>query len=512
MANPVWSQFQHLGVVVDIPPEQVPEDRWTDAINFKFQNRASERIGGYNQFAGTPSVAPIFALNLIRGPNSYWIYCSTTAVWVTDGTAHWNITPAGLALCAAGDWTGTILNGIPVLNNTTSPPFSWNGNTANICTTIPGWPVGALCGAIRAFKYHLFAIAPVEGGITFGSSIWWSDAADPGTLPSAWTPTPANDAGDLVLGDTIGNCIDALALRDALMVYKSQSVYVINYVAGQYVYTARKLFLTAGVQARNCIAEISGEHWVWTGIDLIRHDGQQFRSTLQDKVKEKVAQSIDPSKIQLIHVMPRLLNTQCWLMIPTQGQTWCDQAVIVNTDTEDCGLRLLPTVAFVARGLINKGVVGISWASDTNPWNTDITAWNQQNFDPTSDSALMCDAGDVKLWQVDGTDSENGAPVSAFVERQSLPLQNPLLRNIVLRVVPRIEGEVGEVIYIRVGGQPNFGTPVTWSPSEPFVIGTTVACNFQTEGRLISVRFQGSTMRTWKIHSYRIESVEQGLY
>lgn len=508
----MWSQFQHWGIVKDLPPEQVPEDKWTDGNNVQFQDQASRRVGGYSQFAGTPSGAPIFALNLIRGANSYWIYCTTTQVFVTDGTTHFNITPAGLSACTPGEWTGTILNGIPVLNNSVSPPFTWNGNTGNICTTIPGWPAATTCQAIRAFKYHLFAINVTSAGINYGSSIWWSDSAEPGTLPLEWTPTPSNEAGDLVLGDTPGACVDALALRDTLMVYKSQSVYAISYVAGQYVYTQRKLFLTAGVQARNCVAEINGLHWLYTGIDFIRHDGQNFTSVLQDTIKLAVANSIDPTKTQQIHVTPRLLNNQVWLNIVTMGQTWCDQVLVINTVTGDAGIRLLPTVAFVARGLINKGVLGVSWISDPNPWNSDITAWNQQNFDPTSDSALMCDSNDVKLWEVDGTDSNNGAPVPAFLERQSLPLQNPLLRNIILRIVPRIEGEVGEQLLIRCGGQPNFGAPVTWSDPQPFTIGTTVACNFQTEGRLVSVRFEGNTMRQWKIHSYRVESTEQGLY
>ena len=69
-----------------------------------------------------------------------------------------------------------------------------------------------------------------------------------------------------------------------------------------------------------------------------------------------------------------------------------------------------------------------------------------------------------------------------------------------------------KLINIRVGGQAYFDRPIQWSNPVPFTIGTDVAVDVQVEGRLISVRFEGTTSRAWKLHSYRLGIVDLGLF
>jgi hypothetical protein len=82
----------------------------------------------------------------------------------------------------------------------------------------------------------------------------------------------------------------------------------------------------------------------------------------------------------------------------------------------------------------------------------------------------------------------------------------------VTRVLPRLEGTTGEVVNIRCGGQAYFAQPITWSDPVPFTIGEDVGVDVQTEGRLISVRFEGATNRQWILHSYKLEVVDLGLF
>jgi hypothetical protein len=513
MKSPTYSAHKHSGIIMDLPPEEVPEGNWTSGSNVQFQDFATTRVGGYSRFAGTPTNPPIFALNALLGAESYWIYCSADHVYVTDGTTHWDITPAGgLQTVEVGSWTGCTLNGIPVLNNGKNAPFSWDFNTGSRCTYLPGWPVGAYCKAIRAFKYHLFALNIFNGTTAYGNSLWWSNGAEPGALPTSWSPTPDNDAGDMILSDTQGDIVDGLSLRDIFVVYKAFTTYALSYVAGQYVYTQRKLFLTTGIQSSNCVTEINGEHWVFTGTDLIRHDGQNFKSVLTNKVKTTLVNSIDSGKISWVCVTSRHRNNQIWVSIPTDGQPYLNKAYVVNIITEDIGIRELPLVAYVARGIVNIGQEDVSWEADDQPWDSDITFWDQANYSPTEDSILMCDQDSNALWDADYTDDNDGSAVDAFVERQSMPVGDNILRAMITRVVPRLDGEPGETVNIRVGGQAYFGQPISWSDPLPFVIGQDVGVDCQVEGRLMSIRFEGSTMRKWKVHSYKIGFVDLGMY
>jgi hypothetical protein len=511
--SPVYQEFQHWGTVMDIPPEEVGPERWTSVQNIAFKEQSTERAKGYAAWADILlGTGPLFALNVIAEAETFWIYCTANQVYVTDGSAHHDITPAGgLVSVNAGEWTGCILNGIPVLSNGADEPFYWNLNTASPCVILPGWPTGSFCKVIRAFKYHLFALGVTDAGNYQPDTLWWSAGAAPGAIPQAWTPAPDNDAGDMTLADTAGAIVDGLSLRDTFVVYKQFSCYVLNYVAGQYVYTQRKLFLTTGLQSSNCVAEMNGEHWVFTGNDVIRHDGQSFRSVVQDKVKRALVDSIDASKVLMSCVTSRIRDQQFWVCIATQGEPWLNKAYVINTGTEDVGEIELPGVAFVARGIVTA-TAGNSWDSDNSAWDTDTTFWDQQAYTPTEDSILLCDQDANKLWNHGLDDLADGQPVHAWAERQSLPVQNAILRSMITRVVPRLEGQDGDTINIRVGGQAYFNQPISWSDPMPFVIGQSVGVDVQTEGRLISIRFEGTTERVWKLHSYRLGVVDLGLF
>ena len=102
--------------------------------------------------------------------------------------------------------------------------------------------------------------------------------------------------------------------------------------------------------------------------------------------------------------------------------------------------------------------------------------------------------------------------VHAFAERLSLPTNDNILHALVTRVVPRLSGSPGDVIMISVGGQDFFDQAIRWSPPQPFIIGQSVAVDVQVEGRLISIRFEGTTPRKWTIFSYKLGVVDLGLY
>lgn len=514
MKSPSYVNFKHWGLIADQPPEEVPPDKWTGLSNIQFQERSTNRVSGYEPFADPPlGTGPIFALNVIFGADTFWVYCTASHVYVTDGATHHDITPAGgLSTVEVGEWTGCILNGIPVLSNGQDAPFYWPLSVSLPCLTLPGWPTGAYCKAIRAFKYHLFALNIFDGTTALPDTVWWSEAAAPGAIPQEWTPAPDNDAGDMTLADAPGGIVDGLSLRDTFVVYKQFSCYILSYVAGQYVFVQRKLFLTAGLQTSNCVAELNGEHWLFTGNDVIRHDGQNFVSVVQDKVKRELVESVDPSKTAICCVTSRVREQQLWVCIPTQGSSLLNLAYVINTQTGDSGKLDLPGVAYVARGIVRSAESGISWDSDAEAWDADITFWDQQTYSPTEDSILICDPDSNQLLSHGTTDTVNGQPLYAFVERQSLMMNENILRALVTRVVPRLSGQPGEVINIRVGGQSYFDQPISWSDPIPFVIGTNVGVDLQVEGRLISIRFEGTTSRVWRLHSYRLGVVDLGLY
>ena len=187
---------------------------------------------------------------------------------------------------------------------------------------------------------------------------------------------------------------------------------------------------------------------------------------------------------------------------------------MINTDTLEVGVRQLPLVAHVARGIVEPATETKSWDSDTASWVSDSTFWNQAPYSPLSDSFLMSDTDSIKLWSVDSADTVDGQPMTAYAERLSLPINesDTIIGKLLVRVIPRISGETGDVVKISVGTQQTFSQPITWGQPVNFTIGLSVAAECQSSGRLVSVRFEATTAKIWQIHSYKLEYVDQGLY
>lgn len=512
MKQAIFEVSKQLGIVLDQPPEEAPMSNWTAGENVAFRDGYTYRVGGYDRYASPlPTPTPLFAMGVIIGPDAYWIYATTNKVYVTNGVTHWDITPVGgLLNTEPGEWSGCLLNGLPCLNNGRNPPMYWNLNTATKCATLPGWPAGALCKALRATKYHLIALFITESGVEFPNQVWWSSGAQAGSLPAEWTPSASNDAGDVICGDTPGAILDGLALRDVFIVYKQFATYIMQYVAGQYVFTTRKLFLNSGIQALNCVVEDNGFHYVFTGTDVIRHDGQNFESLVDQKVKRTLVQSVNPAKKQICQVTSRFLNRQIWVLIPEANNLWLNKAYVIDTENGDVGIRLVPQISGAWRGVVSAAGDGNSWDADSNSWDSDLTFWDQQSFNPTQDSILMTDPVNSRLYSVDTSELADGAPVPSYVERLGAQLGDFVKHKVVTGIVPRIEGTPGDVLTFRLGGQSYFDQPISWGDPVPFVIGQSIAVSSIVEGRLLSLRIEGNTAGTWKLYKYAVKYAEQG--
>lgn len=509
-----WATLKHHGIVKDLPPEEVGPEAWTDGENVQFVLGVTRRAPGYARFAHPVSGAPLFALNVVDEAISWWIYCTATQVFVTDGTSHYNITPVGgLSTTAPNEWTGCVLNGLPVLNNTHNPPISWNLNPSSPCATLPGWPVGALCRVIRAFKYQLFALAIEDGGIFQESTLWWSSSAEPGALPLEWVPTVSNDAGDMTLGDTAGAIIDGMSLRDTLVIYKSGSVYMLSYVAGQYIYTQRKLYLADGLAARNCVAEYAGRHYIFTGSDVLVHDGQSAESMVAGRIKIELSTIINAARLERCWVQIRRLTNELIIGVPSGASDLPDLWYIADLQTGDWGVSRMPLTAHLARGVARLGVANASWDSDPDSWDSDPSYWDEQDFSPTDDTLVACCPQVPALFVMGAADTADGQPVHAWLERTGIDIDpQSIQRVLVRRAAMRIEGAAGEQVQVQVGGQAIFGAPIAWSAPVTVTIGQAQVLDVQAEGRLMALRVEGTTQHPWRLHSYKLDYSPLGDY
>ncbi len=512
-----------VGVIKDIHPAELGFDVWDNVSNVIFPNGFAAAAPGWINSAPGLLAKPLWLLPVYTGLGEFfWLYCGNNTaetagvIGVTDGTAHFDITPAGgIPVTKGGDWTGGVLNGIPVMNYGAGDPLTWDKITANPCTAIPNWPAGQIVAALRPFKYHLIGMNVIDDGAAgvFPELVIWSSAANPGQLPDSWVPLPENEAGNFTIAATTGEIIDGGQMRDQMMIYKQHSSTVMQYIAGQFVFSNRKAFVTSGILARNCWQELYGVHYVLTDGDFIKHNAVEVESLIDAKVRDFIFSQIDPETFTSCFVTASHASKQLYIAFPKSGHLHPDTFMVMDINSGAWGIMDIPEMAFMARGILNDPGIDHSWDANPDEWNAAPDAWNQRRFNPTSDIMVMADYDNEKLLAHTGFLRE-GLPVPVSLEATIKDFGEAQRLKLVNAVWPNAEGDSqteGRVLNIRVGSQPNTGAPIAWSNTVPIAVGQErPKADFLVAGRYISIQVTGNQDAQWRINSLDIDYELQG--
>ena len=533
MASVQHEIFKLKGIVSDIEPAElmngappVPglqtNNVWTGGSNVHFDKSSTRRVSGYAKFAGIgypAGAVPVYAFNVITPQTSYWVWVdeqgTDAVVMVTDGNQHWDISKA--LSKAAGRWTSTILNGVPILNNGIDAPVWWDGDVNTPIEDIPDWPADTTCGSIRAFQFHLIAMDISTASVSQPNRVMWSDAADTGTIPQEWTPSASNDAGDTQLGDTSGRVIDGAKLRDLFIIYKQHATIICQYVAGQFVFNFLPLFNTSGVQSVNCVIELRGKHWVFADDDIIVHDGNSYKSIVDNKVRDLVFKVIDIQKNYLCTVAVDLPNDEIWFAFPPVGQTYCTVGLIYSFSDDAWGVRELPNVTSITGGIMPFITPDLTWDNSAKSWKDDPRIWNEAEYSETANGLVMSAPIDGHMYEVNASHSNDGVPIEAYVERLAWVLggEQGMWSNVLVQAIyPHITGSPGDVVRVHISATMTPDEPVSWQSVEDYIIPSggfdDIKIDCLAYGRYLNVRFSSTGGSPWQLHrigaQYVVES------
>ena len=180
------------GIVADLPASEVAQQFYTAGENMHFRSSFAERTKGHAKvYTGTLTTLRNLS-NCQIGSTNYWVYHGATTSSVVTGATHTDITKVGLTgTTVANRITSGLLNGVHFFNNGIDAPQFWDGIPANKTADLTGWPASTTCKAMRAFKFHLFAMDISKPAGEFPMQVLWSSAAAPGTIHrcSARAPT-----------------------------------------------------------------------------------------------------------------------------------------------------------------------------------------------------------------------------------------------------------------------------------------------------------------------------------
>jgi len=494
---PLLSQaYAFNGVNRDLPG-QVLQGQWSEVQNMQFRRGFGTRVKGdeavFSTTEGTLN-GPDYVVNVFDGTNNFWLYGATDGVGVTDGATHKVITPTVFSAPADSDhWTGGVLNGVPFLNYQQDIGAWWGQDFATPTVMAP-LTDGVRCKALRPYRFGLVAMDTSEDSAHATVSqtavtVAWSAFADPGAIPTSWTPSASNNAGFIELASDGGACVDGGQFRNSFLIGKSNGFWVMDFVGGQDIMSFRQLFSTGGLLSRNCMAEVDGSMFALTDSDFIVTDGNSVRSVI-DNVNRKHLFSQLGDNFQQSFIVYNEPAREIWVCTPVGSDALALKAHILDVDTLAFGERdfVTPGIAHAAMGLNDVSTAG-AWNTITGTWATIDRIWNQGAAQTASDVLIWADGvSGGQLYQADGeTDTLTGR-----LERYTLDFGAPGQSKTLLRVWPRIEAEAAISVSLSVGTQDSPDEAITWGAFRTMTTASQNKIDYLASARYLSFRFTSS--------------------
>lgn len=501
-----------IGVVHDLEGYQLPPEAWTLANNMRFSDAGAERLIGKQQKFGTLSGAPHFLFPVKSASQVFWMYMTLTKGYVWDGSTHSDITNTGAdySASASREWNGTLLGGVPILNNGVDEPQQWDLNTGNEMTDLTNWPTNDSCRVMRAFGPYLMAFDVTDGGTRYPHLVKWSHPADPGSVPSSWDVTDATkDAGQFDLPDTsAGIILDAFPLSGQMYVYKESSTWQIRLVGGRFVFDNKVRWVTSGILAPRCVTLTADgrNHVVATQDDFIIHNGSNIQSILDKRFKRYLFNQIDTTNYLNCFSFTNPFRDEIWFCYPSSGSTNPDMALIWSYKEGSAGALSEAEVDFRHAAVGNiESASDDTWATVSGTWATYSGPWSISN----RRRVLVANTDDTKIQELDtGTDND-GETITGTLQRTGLGVVDRkrsgewivdfTTRKLITRVWIKAEGGP---IDVRVGFQELVDGSVTWSEVKSFDPDTDKWVDIVGSGLAIAIEFSSTSY--FRVTGYKL--------
>lgn len=446
---------------------------------------------------------------------------SNTLYAHTDGAV---VTPSGSTGTSDNDyganttnkrWTATNLNGLVVATNGFDTPQMWPLSSgipslANPFMELRNWPTGAKCKSIRSFRTFLVGLN-WERTNEEPRLVKWSTEASYGSPPSTWDETDATlDAGEYELSDTPGDIIDGLPLGDSFIIYKDDSIYIMNYVGTPYIFSFKLLSPTIGLLSKEAVAEFEGGHFFMGNSDFYVCNGQTVTPMLSNRLRRTVFDELNGDNYQKCFVAADYVRNEMMACYPAGSSTVANKALIWNWKDNTFSFRDLPDTSHINSGIVEI-TAGATWDAATLTWNADSDPWGATNYDNVIKNIVFADVTNTKIFRDNKGNKKNTATMSAYIERSGYDLGDPQSIKFVSAVYPQLEVSGNNTVNVYIGRQMSTEEGITWEGPVAFNPNSQSKVSCRVSGKYFGIKVESDTDIDWKLHGLAFEVQKKGL-
>ena len=460
---------------------------------------------------------------------SYSARDTGTGVITLSGTAtnaHTDdavVTPAGGTDTADSDyganttdrrWTVTNLNGLIVATNGFDTPQMWplSGGIPSIGTPfmeLRNWTVSTKCKVIRSFRTFLVGLNWTRTNEE-PRLVKWSTEASYGSPPVTWNENDATlDAGEYELSDTPGDIIDGLPLGDSFIIYKDDSIYIMNYVGTPYIFSFKLMSPTIGLLSKEAVAEFEGGHFFMGNSDFYVCNGQTITPMLSNKLRRTVFDELNGDNYQKCFVAADYVRNEMMACYPSGSSTVVDKALIWNWKDNTFSFRDLPDTSHINSGIVEI-TAGATWDAATLTWNADSDPWGATNYDNVIKNIVFADVTNTKIFRDNKGNKKDTATMDAYIERSGYDLGDPQSVKFVSAVYPQIEVSGNNTVNVYIGRQMSTEDGITWEGPVAFNPNTQSKVSCRISGKYFGIKVMSDTDIDWKLHGLSFEVQQRG--
>jgi hypothetical protein len=491
------------GVNKDALPAELAPGVWSGAWNVEFSNGSVRHRKGVQAVYTTPTAVPYFVMPFVSATARFLVQAGTASVFVDDGATRTDIT--GVAPTGGRDnkWTGGDLNGVLVLNNGVDAPQYWNGNTATNLAALTAWPAGYLADFCRVFKNYIIFGAITKAGTKYRSLLLWGNAAETGTIPTAYTSTATNDAGEDPI-EQIGGLVDALPLGDLMILYGETGRCAMQYVGGNNVFAFTRLPGNDGLKAAGCVVETPVGHVFLSNGDVMLHNGGDAKSIANGRIKNWLFSTMDSTNANRSFLVVNAQRSEVWIFFPSTGNSDCNGIAAWNWNDDTWAIHSIANVTHACSGLVASTLSGGTWATDSDSWDSDVTTWDQDEFN-ANEARMVIATSTPQLGLANTGSTDFGSTFTYYAERSGIRPTDENAMFLVRRSQWDFDGTAGAQVTVYHGMSKTADGDVTYF-SSTFTQGTTDWANRMSyRGRYAAVRFSGTSGQQLSLRTMRLD-------
>lgn len=520
----VISDLAMAGVNSDLIPSIMPANLLTHCNNVRAVSGGISPFGGHDELFELPNTTSkpgdmLYINNAIS--RAWYIFCNDK-IFKLD-SVFTEVQPSAMA--DLGDekiWSSCDLGGVAVANHPSVGPLYLGEHDATF-KDLPfksgkTWAdMKQGCNIMVSHKQYLFALGVTNNGNYVPDSIRWSAPADISGVPPTWDELDTTStAGLTTLGGSGGAIIGAKAMRDALCIYRSQGITILDYVGGRYVWRIRHVSSSAGLISPDAIVDVNGTHYFISDGDIFRNDGNAITSIANARIKKRM-QAVNKDLFDMSYAVHNPPNNEILFCVPSTGSTYPNVCYVYNYITNAWFVRDLPSNVKAAYGLTVRRLedwehINVNWDGWDHSWDDDSTT----PFDNAviaitlpivdTDPTKSIPGKIIGLTSIIGLNIE---PFTSIIERTDYLISTLSQTTTIQRIYPHIQGS--GIVKIQIGSQQWPGGPISWKPPCEFDINNDRKIDMRTTGILHAYRIYSDDVTTnYLISGIDFQYVEAG--